>query len=48
VFEHIFSEWLSKAVLEIDDKPYFEVLGKKYRNNDQNSEEEIWTPVIEK
>lgn len=48
VFEYIFSEWVPKSMFEIDDRPHFEVLGKKYRNNDKHSEEEIWIPVIEK
>ncbi len=48
VFEYFFSEWMPKSMFEIDDRPHFEVLGKKYRNNDKYSEEEIWIPVIEK
>ena len=48
VFEYIFSEWVPKSMFEIDDRPHFEVLGKKYRNDDKHSEEEIWIPVIEK
>jgi AraC family transcriptional regulator len=30
---------------KIDDRPHFEVLGKKYRNDDKDSEEEIWIPI---
>lgn len=48
VFEYIFSEWLPKSVFEVDDRPHFEILGIRYRNNDPNSEEEIWIPIIEK
>lgn len=48
VFEYIFSEWLPKSVFEVDERPHFEVLGKKYRNNDETSEEEIWIPIVEK
>ena len=48
VFEYIFLEWLPKSAFEIADRPHFEVLGKKYRNNDQESEEEIWIPIIPK
>lgn len=36
------------AVFEVDERPRFEVLGKKYRNNDETSEEEIWIPIVEK
>jgi AraC family transcriptional regulator len=35
-------------VFEVDDRPHFEILGIRYRNNDPNSEEEIWIPIIEK
>ena len=45
VFQYIFSEWLPKSGFQIDDRPHFEILGDKYRNNDPNSEEEIWIPI---
>jgi AraC family transcriptional regulator len=48
VFEYIFSEWMPKSMFKIDDRPHFEVLGNKYRNNVKDSEEEIWIPIIEK
>ena len=32
----------------LDNRPHFEVLGGKYKNNDSNSEEEIWIPVKQK
>lgn len=44
-FQSIFSDWLPKAGLALADRPHFEVLGEKYRNNDPSSEEEIWVPV---
>jgi AraC family transcriptional regulator len=45
VFEYIFSEWMPTSKFKIDDRPHFEVLGKKYRNDDKDSEEEIWIPI---
>lgn len=48
IFQYIFSEWLPKSNYAVDDRPHFEVLGPKYKNNDPNSEEEIWIPVREK
>ena len=48
VFEYIFSEWMQKSMFKIDDRPHFEVLGNKYRNNAKDSEEEIWIPITEK
>jgi AraC family transcriptional regulator len=46
IFEYIFGTWLphSKNYL-LDDRPHFEILGDKYKNNDPNSEEEIWIPI---
>jgi len=46
IYQYIFWEWLPKAPYQIDDRPHFEVLGKNYKNNDPNSEEEIWIPII--
>lgn len=45
IFQYIFSEWLPNSEYTVDDRPHFEVLGAKYKNNDPNSEEEIWVPV---
>lgn len=46
IFQHIFGHWLPNSPYELDDRPHFEVLGAKYKNNDLNSEEEIWIPVV--
>jgi AraC family transcriptional regulator len=48
IFQYIFSEWLPNSEYLIDHRPHFEVLGSKYKNNDPNSEEEIWIPIKEK
>jgi AraC family transcriptional regulator len=32
----------------LDDRPHFEVLGEKYKNNDPTSEKEIWIPILPK
>jgi AraC family transcriptional regulator len=45
VFGYIFGEWLPKSDYVLDDRPHFELLGEKYRNDDADSEEEIWVPV---
>ncbi|MDC6367171.1 MULTISPECIES: GyrI-like domain-containing protein [Flavobacteriaceae] len=45
IFEYIFGEWFPSSGFQIDDRPHFEVLGKNYKNNDPDSEEEIWIPV---
>lgn len=45
IYHYIYGEWLPKSDFVLDDRPHFEVLGEKYKNNDPNSEEEIWIPV---
>jgi len=44
-FNSIYTEWLPNSDYELDNRPQFEILGEKYKNNDPNSEEEIWIPV---
>ncbi|MCL6267364.1 GyrI-like domain-containing protein [Flagellimonas myxillae] len=45
IFQHIFTEWLPNSGYQLDNRPHFEVLGSRYKNNDPNSEEEIWIPI---
>ena len=45
IFQYIFATWLPASGYQLDDRPHFEVLGEKYKNNDPDSEEEIWIPV---
>lgn len=47
-FQFIFAEWLPSSDFEIDHRPHFEQLGEKYKNNDPNSEEEVWIPIRKK
>ncbi len=44
-FQYIFAEWLPQSGYEVDERPHFDLLGEKYKNNDPASEEEIWVPV---
>lgn len=44
-FKYIFTEWLPESGYELDSRPHFEILGEKYKNDDPNSEEEIWIPI---
>jgi len=48
IFHYIFQEWLPKSDYVIDNRPHFEVLGEKYANNDVESEEEIWIPIVKR
>ena len=45
IFQYILGTWLPESEYVIDDRPHFEVLGAKYKNNDPSSEEEIWIPI---
>lgn len=45
IFQYIFGTWLPASEYVLDNRPHFEVLGAKYKNNDPESEEEIWIPV---
>jgi AraC family transcriptional regulator len=44
-FQYIYGTWLPSSDYLLDERPHFEILGKKYKNNDPDSEEEIWIPV---
>ncbi len=46
IFDYIYGDWLlNNSEYMLDDRPHFEVMGSKYKNNDPDSEEEIWVPV---
>ena len=45
IFQYIYGTWIPNSEYELDNRPHFEVLGEKYKNNDPNSEEEIWIPI---
>ncbi|MDN4166874.1 GyrI-like domain-containing protein [Cytophagales bacterium LB-30] len=45
IFQYILGTWLPSSDYDLDDRPHFEVLGEKYKNNDPDSEEEIWIPI---
>lgn len=45
VFQYILGTWLPNSEYALDQRPHFEILGEKYKNDDPDSEEEIWIPV---
>ena len=47
-FHFIFNTWLPKSEYVLDQRPHFELLGKKYKNNSPDSEEEAWIPIRKK
>jgi len=44
-FRYIFEIWLPHSNYKLDNRPHFEILGEKYKNEDPTSEEEIWVPI---
>jgi len=44
-FQYIFTTWLPNSDYELDNRPHFEVLDEKYKNENPDSEETIWIPV---
>ena len=48
-FQYIFQTWLPNSTQYLlNNRPHFEILGEKYKNNDSSSEEEIWIPIKSK
>ena len=45
IYRYIFGEWIPNSDYDLDNRPHFEILGKKYKNNHPASEEEIWIPI---
>jgi AraC family transcriptional regulator len=47
-FHFIFNTWLPDSAYDLDTREHFELLGAKYKNNDPDSEEEVWIPIKNK
>ncbi len=45
IFNYIFTSWLPASLYTLDNRPHFEILGEKYKNDDPDSEEQIWVPI---
>jgi AraC family transcriptional regulator len=44
-YQRIMSEWLPTSGYAIDDRPHFQVMGEKYKNGSEDSEEDFYVPV---
>ncbi len=44
-FNMVYSKCIPESDYTLDNRPHFEILGAKYKNNSDDSEEEIWIPV---
>ena len=47
-YQYIFETWLPNSDFLLDNRPHFAIMGEKYKNEDPNSEEEIWIPIKRK
>lgn len=47
-YGYIFGTWLPGSDFSLDNRPHFALMGEKYKNDDPDSEEEIWIPIKEK
>lgn len=45
MYQYIFGTWLPASEYSLDDRPHFAVMGEKYKNDDPDSEEELWIPI---
>jgi AraC family transcriptional regulator len=48
LYRYIFETWLPNSDFFLDNRPHFALMGEKYKNEDPNSEEEIWIPIKSK
>lgn len=44
-YDYIFLQWLPDSGFDLDDRPHLAVMGEKYQNNSDYSEEELRIPV---
>lgn len=44
-YRFIFETWLPASEFTLDGRPHFAVMGEKYKNEEQDSEEELWIPI---
>ncbi len=44
VYRYILEDWLPNSEFALDNRPHFAVMGEKYKNEDPESEEELWFP----
>ena len=44
-YQKIITEWLSTSGYKIANRPHFQVMGEKYNNGCQDSEEDVYVPI---
>ena len=44
-YQYIFGTWLPHSDYILDNRPHFAIMVGKYKNEDPDSEEEVWIPI---
>ena len=44
-YQYIHGTWLPSSSYTLDHRPHFAVMGETYKNEDPDSEEELWVPM---
>lgn len=44
-YQQIMTQWLPNSGYAIDDRPHFQVMGEKYKNGSEDSEEDFYVPI---
>lgn len=47
-FKYMYGDWLPNSEYEMDSRPYFALMGDKYKGEHPESEEEFWVPIKKK
>lgn len=45
LMRYILTDWLPNSIYQLDNRPHFNILGKKYIKDSPNSEEEVYIPL---
>jgi len=48
LMQFIYGKWIQQSEFVLDDRPHFNHLGKKYKNNHPDSEEDVYIPIKQK
>ncbi len=44
-YAYIFGTWIPNSGYLLDNRPHFAIMGENYKNEDPESEEELWIPL---
>ncbi|MEM9674379.1 MAG: GyrI-like domain-containing protein [Bacteroidota bacterium] len=44
-YQYIYGSWIPNSDYVLDHRPHFALMGEQYKNDDPNSQEELWIPI---